>query len=74
MTKTPAEIAMGLTNADLAPFAYDAAIQWCGEKERETFPEDIAYFMNNWRWAAGFRARVERLAIRALQQKGPSNG
>jgi hypothetical protein len=37
-----------------------AAVEWCGEKERETFPEDIAYFKHNWRSLPGFKERVDR--------------
>ena len=51
--------------AGLEQFAYKAALEWCGEKERETFPEDIAYFMHNWRSLPGLKARVERLALRS---------
>jgi len=36
-----------------------AALKWCGEKERETFPEDIEYFEHNWRSFPGLRSRVE---------------
>jgi hypothetical protein len=39
---------------------YRAAIKWCGDKERETFPEDIAYFEHNWSALPGLRAYVER--------------
>jgi len=38
---------------------YRAALAWCGKKDRETFPEDIAYFKNNWRALPGLRAYVE---------------
>ncbi len=37
-----------------------AAIRWCGEKDRETFPEDIEYFRNNWSALPGLRAYVDR--------------
>ena len=39
---------------------YEAAIKWCGEKERETFNSDIEYFQHNWRSLPGLRAYVER--------------
>lgn len=39
-----------------------AAIQWCGEKDRETSLDDIRYFQNNWRSLPGFRSRVEAFA------------
>ena len=35
-----------------------AAIKWCGEKERETFPEDTTYFKHNWRSLPGLNQRV----------------
>lgn len=38
---------------------YDAAVKWCGEKERETSTDDIAYFRHNWRYLPGLRERVE---------------
>jgi hypothetical protein len=57
----------------VAPFAYQAAVEWCGEKERETFSSDIAYFMLNWRSLPGFLDRVQRLAVRAHLQKGESD-
>lgn len=49
----PAEIAR------IDDAAYRAAIKWCGEKERETFPEDVEYFLCNWRAFPGFKARVD---------------
>ncbi len=36
-----------------------AAARWCGEKERETFYDDILYFRNNWQWFAGLRRYVD---------------
>ncbi|MDH7638976.1 hypothetical protein [Sphingomonas oryzagri] len=66
-----AGIVAKLTGADLLPFVYAAAIEWCGEKERETFPSDIQYFMHNWWEFPSFKSRVERLAVRAaLQEAG----
>ena len=59
-------VAEGLSEAELAPFAHRAAVRWCGEKGRETFPEDIAFFKNTWRWADGFRARVVAEAVRSI--------
>ena len=58
-------VAAGLTKADLAPFAFDAAVQWCGEKDRETDGDDIRYFMVNWWFFPGMKDRVVRLAVRA---------
>jgi len=52
-----------ITQADI----HRAALIWCGRKDRETFPEDIAYFKHNWRWASGLRAVVDE--VRALNQE-----
>ena len=48
-----------------------AAIKWCGEKERETFPEDVAYFKGNWAALPGLRQRVGEQAILALLSPQP---
>lgn len=45
-----------------------AAVEWCGEKERETFPEDIAYFEANWLALPGLKARVDK-HLTALRSK-----
>jgi hypothetical protein len=37
-----------------------AALRWCGAKERETFQADIDYFEANWRSAPGLRLWVGR--------------
>lgn len=37
-----------------------AAIAWCGQKERETFPEDVQYFEANWRALPGLLDYVQR--------------
>lgn len=49
----------------LKPHIYNAAIAWCNTKDRETFPEDIAYFENNWSFP-GYLRFVIAQAIRAL--------
>ncbi len=52
---------------------YRAAIKWCGQKDRETFPEDVAYFQHNWTALAGLRSFVEaEVAGRTALQDGPS--
>lgn len=48
---------------------YEAALQWCSEKERETFPEDIEYFKYNWLAFQGFRDRVEAI-LKAKEAQG----
>ena len=57
--KTIAEIKAGLecVTPDLVE---RAAVTWCSIKERETFPEDIAYFRANWDNFNSFRKLVER--------------
>lgn len=46
---------------------YRAAIRWCGEKDRETFPEDITYFEHNWPALPGLYQYVaEEVAKRGL--------
>jgi hypothetical protein len=43
------------------PSQIDAAAKaWHGEKERETFHDDILYFRYNWRHLPGLRSYVER--------------
>lgn len=39
-----------------------AAIQWCGEKDRETSLDDICYFKANWESLPGLRSRVQAFA------------
>lgn len=54
---------------------YAAALIWCGEKERETFIEDIEYFKHNWRSLPGLTSYVvrefERRARVALSRLKP---
>lgn len=57
-----ARLALGLPSADQV---YRAAVAWCGEKERETFPEDIEYFRHNWHAFPGLRTFVDREITRA---------
>jgi hypothetical protein len=45
---------------DLPKAVGAAAIKWCGEKDRETFPSDIEYFRTNWRALPGLRDYVLR--------------
>ena len=40
---------------------YEAAIRWCGQKERETFPDDITYFQRNWSSLPGLKVFVEQV-------------
>ena len=51
-----------VTQADIEA----AAVHWCGDKERETFPEDIDYFKRNWRALPGLRKYVEKSARHRL--------
>jgi hypothetical protein len=39
-----------------------AALQWCGQKDRETSLDDIRYFENNWHSSLGLRSRVQAFA------------
>jgi hypothetical protein len=52
------------TDAELLPFVRLAAVAWYGQKDRETFPEDLLYFERNWMSFPGFRAFVKDLAER----------
>ena len=47
-----------VTQADV----HAAALQWCGEKDRETSLDDVRYFENNWQSLPGLRSRVEAFA------------
>lgn len=50
-----------MSDIDPTPDQIDAAATtWCGEKERETFHDDILYFRNRWRYFPGLYAYVER--------------
>lgn len=51
-----------VTAADI----HAAAIQWCGEKDRETSLDDVRYFEQNWESLPGLRSRVEALARHRL--------
>lgn len=51
-----------VTQADI----HAAALQWCSEKDRETFPEDVDYFKCQWWALPGLRARVEAAARHRL--------
>ena len=44
-------------------FVAESAVTWCGEKGRETFPEDIAYFKQNWSSMPGMWPYVIRAAL-----------
>lgn len=50
--------ATNVTQADVQA----AAIQWCGQKDRETSLDDIRYFQENWSALPGLRCRVEAFA------------
>ncbi len=39
---------------------YKAALEWCGQKDRETFPADVEYFIQNWQAMPGLRGYVDR--------------
>lgn len=57
---------MNPTDADIS----NAANKWCGEKDRETFYEDVIYFKHNWSALAGLRRYVEEAV--AARTKGPA--
>jgi hypothetical protein len=46
----------------LRPFVHDAAVAWCGRKERETGISDIEYFEHNWWAIPGLRGFVTEFA------------
>lgn len=54
----PAPPSVTPTAADV----HAAALQWCGEKDRETSLDDIRYFQSNWQSLPGLRSRVEAFA------------
>jgi hypothetical protein len=54
MTDAPKQVP---TNAQI----YETAVIWCGRKDRETFPEDIAYFVNMWSSLPGLKAVVDEV-------------
>jgi hypothetical protein len=48
----------------------NAAIKWCGQKERETFYDDIVYFRHNWNALPGLKKFVDaEVAIRTNAQE-----
>lgn len=65
---------LDMSRQELEPFVADAALAWCGKKARETFPEDIAFFRQNWSSMNGLRDEVHAAAIRALPTKARSEG
>jgi len=50
---------------DLTPYVGQAALKWCGEKERETSLDDIRYFEANWWALPGLKHYVMQAAIEA---------
>lgn len=50
---------------------HNAALDWCGRKNRESFPDDIEYFKCNWRWASGMEALVNKVANRRHHSTAP---
>ena len=59
MTDTP------VTQADIKA----AVLHWVGQKDRETFPEDLIYAEENWRSIAPVRALAETLANNRAQSE-----
>lgn len=49
-----------ITQADIR----NAATDWCDQKDRETFPEDIEYFKCNWMSLLGLKGYVDKVARR----------
>ncbi len=47
--------------ATIAKAVHQAAVEWCGEKDRETSFDDIRYFEHNWRSFPGFESRVRAI-------------
>ena len=45
-------------DAEIDKLVARAAIKWCGQKDRETFPEDGIYFKMNWNALPGLRQFV----------------
>jgi hypothetical protein len=56
-----AKLASAMEALDIDEAVYAAALTWCGEKERETFIEDIEYFKHNWRSLPGLTSYVVRV-------------
>lgn len=44
-------------------YVNEAAAAWCGQKDRETFSEDVAYFKHNWSAMPGLWPYVIRAAL-----------
>lgn len=55
---------------ELEPYVHAAAVKWCGEKDRETFSSDIAYFENNSFSMTGFYQILIATAIEGLMESG----
>lgn len=58
----PVEVAVKSV-AYFSEYISEAAVTWCGQKDRETFPEDIAYFKHNWSYLPGLWPYVIRAAV-----------
>ena len=60
--KVPAAMQDNVTQADIQ----NAALYWVGQKDRETFPEDIAYAEANWQIIAPVKSLAEAFARHRL--------
>jgi hypothetical protein len=47
---------------------YQAAIRWCGQKDRETFSGDVDYFCQNWWVSLGMEAVVDQVVAEQAAQ------
>lgn len=58
---------------DVAGLVRRAAIAWCGQKDRETFPEDLTYFEQNWRALPGMTVFVATHAAALIASQAREN-
>lgn len=58
------EDAIAIPDAELEPFAREAAVAWCNQTRRAVTDENMEYFMSRWRSLEPFRVDVAQIRAR----------
>lgn len=61
--------AMAVADAELEPFAREAAIRWCNETRRALTDDNLDYFLSRWRTLEPFRVDVAALHARSSTER-----
>lgn len=56
--------AIAIPDAELEPFAREAAVAWCNQTRRAVTDENMEYFMSRWRSLEPFRVDVAQIRAR----------